>query len=226
MKYQGFLQFYKICLQLYPAKFRGRYAEQMYLTAADMLQDGYGMPAIGRLLGDTCVGIITEYTKQLGENRMKKQRKVTTTMGDRAWLGVQIVAMLLMAWVSAQPFINIPAVIRQQPPIYSIDSLLMGLLPLALTGVAFWLLGGLRLRRWTRAFSSFAIGCASAGAFYWFGSIAAMRLWWFLPWRTSFGTLHMAYDIATLFVYLSLFYLVGRRLMARLAIKPAARSAS
>jgi hypothetical protein len=225
MKYQGFLQFYKICLQLYPAKFRGRYAEQMYLTACDMLQDGRGMPVVGRLLGDTCIGIITEYTKQLGENRMKKQRKSATAIGDKVWLGIQVGTLLMMTGVSAQQLINISWAFRHQPAIYSADSLAMGLLPLVLTAVTFWMLGGLRLGRWSRVFSACVIGCAGAGAFYWFGTMVALRLWQWSPWHSLFGGMHVLYDGITLCMYLVLFYLLGMRVLGRLAIKPGRQSA-
>lgn len=227
MKYQGFLQFYKICLQLYPAEFRDRYAEQMYLTAADMLQDGWGMHGVARLLGDTSTGLVTEHIKQIGENRMKKQLKAAAAVSGAAWMGLKIVAMLLMTYVSAQPFIGIHVAMYRQPWVYSADSLLTGLLPLALTAITFWLLGVWHLGRLNRLFSSFAIGCVSASAFYWFGGTAAMRLWFWLPWR-SFGATHVVYDAIMMCLYLAVFYLVGTRLVGRLAIKPkpAQRSAA
>jgi hypothetical protein len=220
MRHQGFLQFYKICLQLYPAKFRGRYAEQMYLIASDMLQHEHALSAAGRLLSDTCISILAEHIKQLGGNSVKSSRKsISATVGGAVWLGVQIVALPTLAYVSIMPILTyFPAPVYQPLPDV-IGYFVPRFLPLVMIALTFRMLRELRLGSWNRMLASFVIGFAGVAFCHGSNSFLEPRLWGYFS--SVYQPFPFLYDWLGGAIYVTAFYVAGTKVVGRLAIKPA-----
>jgi hypothetical protein len=227
MKYQRFLQLYKASLRLYPAPFRSRHGEQIYLTAQDMLQNVPTTRAAIQLASDTCLSLLVEHAKQLKGNSMSQQRKsIVAMVGDSVWIGVQITMLPLLVYASIRPIIHTyPLLVFEGQPIpFMVENAVLGLMPLILAALAFWLLGALGLKLWSRILSSLVIACATTGAFNWLFGMPAVQMWRYQM-VSTFGSLWVLADLLLLGMYLTGFYLVGMRVVGRLKLQPTKRVA-
>ena len=186
MKYHAFLQAYKACLGLFPGRVKQRHAEQMYLTAQDMLQDVQGAAGcvrIVQLVGDLGHGLIHEHTKELGGANMNRQFKLTRqSAGNAALLGLQIVILPMLAFIGIRPLVSLVSALTARKyyytlSIYTFGNILRQLLPLIMTGIAFRLLGKLGLGLWNRVVCSLVVGLCSAYVFYSLGMSIILQIW-------------------------------------------------
>lgn len=223
MKYQNFLRLYKACLQLYPGRFRRRYAEQMYLTAEDILRDAQGVGRFTRaaqLAGDASLGLVREHSKQIGGAGMQKHSKTTwASAGMAVLIGLEIVAVPVLAFIGFEPFVSNWSTLRVQTSFGIIDSVTASLLPVILAALSFRLTGRLCLGLGHRLAGSLFTGCAAAYTFFWLDGVFYLSFCqkWPIILHGPFG---VVYDFACVALSVAVFYVLGMKVTSRLATKP------
>ena len=220
MKHQTFLKAYKTCLSLYPKVFRHRYAEQMYLTAEDLLADARTPAEVihvaGWLVGDTGIGLVREHSKRLGGNNMGKQAKNTISKRRTALLVLRALWVSIMVVLLLMP---IPSVISLPLGQRYVD-VLVDFVPLVTLGLSFWIVAQVPNIGWWKLVVR-SILLATAGVVGYIVFIYMVdQLWSFYHTYTRFAVLQYAYDSSVAGLYLLGFYVVSTKLLRRFEFAP------
>jgi hypothetical protein len=160
-------------LRLYPDTFQKTYAEQMLLTAEDVLQEAHTRSAVakvaGRLVVDALVTMVKENSKQLGSKVMKRiQSARHKTKRALAVQVLQLLGIAGMTYVSISfALINFNALRRINPESFWGDGyiwrwsgeLIAAAVPLLLVPLAFVMVYGIaRLTLWQKVVWAYGLG--------------------------------------------------------------------
>ena len=227
MNKQRMLRLYKAGLRLYPKKFRSAYAEQMYMTAQDLLADTSTRVETARIMGtlgiDLLVTALKENNKQLG-GAIKKQVKITSKKSALAaiTLALQISGVLIMSYLYLLTILYAFSYAPQAPaPTYL--SLITTTAPALLMPIAFFLLRkAAQLSVWSRIVWSYGLGAAGALCYFLFGTLLDSLRQQLYPqlftYPDSTNALQIYWhDWLIISAFLVLFYLATSHLVAHLA---------
>lgn len=216
-KQHSFLKLYEAGLSLYPKGFREAFAEQMLLTARDILDSAETKQEAAnlaiRLAGDLLTTSIKENGKRLGEAMKRKPTNVSILqLSGSVKLGVQIfgVALITIAYVSNFIFTLQGFLKEDDMPhlaLFWYIELATSLIPVAMILLTYTALRqSARLTLWSKIVWSYGIGLGCFIGYELlsmlnFKIVSEINIWWH-PERTS-----LVIGIALLF---ALYYVVSR----------------
>jgi hypothetical protein len=227
MNKQHILKLYKAALHLYPKDFRDTYAEQMQLTAQDLLADTSTKAEAARVYGQLLIDLLVAATKENGKQlggTMKRQLRITTKKSALAalLLALQISGVLIMSYFYLLMILYaVSYTAETMAPAYL--GLITTTTPILCMPIAFYFLRRVpRFSAWTRIVWSYGVGAAGAVAYFFFGSFFSSLQEQFYPGLlSSIDNTNILYiywhDWLIVAAFFALFFVFASKLAARLA---------
>lgn len=180
------LRLYKTSLRLYPKPFRDQYAEQMLITAEDILRHTHSktgrMFAISRLLSDLLATAVQENSNQIGVI-MKRQNQmvITVSMLSLVVLSLKIVAVAFLSFIWLATILGIFSSVLSSNVVDTFAEVIFPLMTLMMLPLALIALRRARISLLDKVVWSFGLGLCGAIAFIAIESIVRLITMHYYP---------------------------------------------